>query len=98
MKQKEFKTHCTNSVLEYAGDGIYNFYDLSDFWFNYNINESEFTETGAIKISEKQLLFIETLIIDFHDNKENEKHQEQARIYLMEDDPYDESYLNTENL
>ena len=63
-----------------------------------DINESEFTETGAIKISEKQLLFIETLIIDFHDNKENEKHQEQARIYLMEDDPYDESYLNTENL
>jgi len=98
MKQKKFKTHCNNSVLEYAGDGIYNFYDLSDFWFNYNINESEFTETGAIKISEKQLLFIETLIIDFHDNKENEKHQEQARIYLMEDDPYDESYLNTENL
>ena len=86
MKAKEFKIHCTNSVLEYAGDGIYNFYDLStDFWFNYNINESEFTETGAIKISEKQLLFIEKLIIDFHDGKENEKHQEEVGIYLMED-------------
>jgi len=85
MKAKEFKTHCNDSVLEYAGNGIYNFYDLSDFWFNYNISESEFTETGAIKISEKQLLFIEKLIIDFHDSKENEKHQEQVRIYLMED-------------
>ena len=86
MKAKEFKTHCNDSVLEYAGNGIYNFYDLStDFWFNYNINESEFTETGAIKISEKQLLFIEKLIIDFHDSIENEKHQDQARIYLMED-------------
>jgi len=86
ITNKQFKTHCTNSALEYAGNGIYNFYDLStDFWFNYNISESEFTETGAIKISEKQLLFIEKLIIDFHDSKENEKHQEEVRIYLMED-------------
>jgi len=86
MKAKEFKTHCTNSVLEYECNGIYIFYDLTtDFWFNYNINTCEFTEKGAIKISEKQLLFIEKLIIDFHDSKENEKHQEQVRIYLMED-------------
>ena len=84
MKAKEFKTHCNDSVLEYAGDGIYNFYDLStDFWFNYNINESEFTEKGDVKISEKQLLFIEKLIIDF--SKENEMYQELVRIYLMED-------------
>ena len=86
MKAKEFKTHCTNSVLEYECNGIYSFYDLTtDFWFNYNINTCEFTEKGAIKISENQLLFIEKLIIDFHDSKENEKHQEQIRIYLMED-------------
>ena len=86
MKAKEFKTHCNDSVLEYAGGGIYNFYDLStDFWFNYNINESEFTEKGDVKISEKQLLFIEKLIIDVHDSIENKKHQDQSRIYLMED-------------
>jgi len=86
MKAKEFKTHCNDSVLEYAGNGIYNFYDLStDFWFNYNINESEFTEKGDVKISEKQLLFIEKLIIDVHDSIENKKHQDQSRIYLMED-------------
>ena len=85
-------------MLEDEGNGIYNYYDLStDFWFNYNINTCAFTEKGDVKITDSQLLFIEKLIFDFHDSKETEKHQDQARIYLMED-PYDESYFNTQNL
>ena len=84
ITNKQFKTHCTNSVLEYAGDGIYNFYDLStDFWFNFNVINNEF-ESG-VELSASQLLTLENKIIDFHRERLREDYGDLARIYLMED-------------
>jgi len=95
MKQKEFKTHCKDSVLEYAGDGIYNFYDLSDFWFNYNVDLYEFTEKGTIKVTDSQLLIIENKIIDFHQARLKEENEDQYRAELQEDEnPCNEEYFN----
>ena len=91
MKAKEFKTHCTNSVLEYAGNGIYNFYDLStDFWFNLNVINNDF-ESG-VELSASQLIILGNRIIDFHRKRVREESQDQERQDVMED-PY-----NTQNL
>ena len=95
MKAKEFKTHCINSVLEYAGGGIYNFYDMTDFFFNYNVGTNKF-ESG-LELSASQLLILANKIIVFHNERVREEIQEQERHDLMED-PYDESYFNTQNL
>ena len=85
MKAKEFKTHCTNSVLEYAGDGMYNFYDLTDFFFNYNVGTKEF-ESG-VQLSNSQLLILANKIIVFHNERVREESQDQERYDVMED-PY----------
>jgi len=91
ITNKQFKTHCTNSVLEYAGDGIYNFYDLStDFWFNFNVINNEF-ESG-VELSASQLLTLENKIIDFHRERLREDYGDQEQHDVMED-PY-----NTQNL
>ena len=96
MKAKEFKTHCTNSVLEYAGNGIYNFYDLStDFFFNYNVGTNQW-ESG-VELSASQLITLENKIIDFHRKRLREKSQDQDRHDLMED-PTSDAFFNTENL
>ena len=91
ITNKQFKTHCTNSVLEYAGDGIYNFYDLStDFWFNLNVINNDF-ESG-VELSASQLIILGNRIIDFHRKRVREESQDQERQDVMED-PY-----NTQNL
>ena len=85
ITNKQFKIHCTDSVLEYAGGGVYNFYDLSDFWFNYNVDSYEFTEKGTIKVTDSQLLIIENKIIDFHQARIKEENEDQYRAELQED-------------
>ena len=96
ITNKQFKTHCTNSVLEYECNGIYSFYDLTtDFWFNYNINTYEFTEKGTIKVTDSQLLIIENKIIDFHQARIKEENEDQYRAELQEDEnPCNEEYFN----
>ena len=85
MKAKEFKKHCNDSVLEYAGDGMYNFYDLTDFFFNYNVGTKEF-ESG-VQLSNSQLLILANKIIVFHNERVREESQDQERYDVMED-PY----------
>ena len=90
ITNKQFKTHCTNSVLEYAGNGIYNFYDLTDFYFNYNVINNDF-ESG-VELSAFQLIILGNRITDFHRKRLREESQDQERYDVMED-PY-----NTQNL
>ena len=95
ITNKQFKIHCTESVLEYAGGGVYNFYDLSDFSFSYNVDAYEFTEKGTIKVTDSQLLIIENKIIDFHQARLNEENEDQYRAELQEDEnPCNEEYFN----
>jgi len=96
MKQKEFKIHCNDSVLEYAGNEIYNFYDLStDFYFNYNVGTNEW-ESG-VELSASQLLTLENKIIDFHRKRLREDCENQERYDVMED-PTNDSFFNAQNL
>ena len=96
ITNKQFKTHCTNSVLEYAGNGIYNFYDLStDFWFNFNVINNEF-ESG-VELSASQLLTLENRIIDFHRKRLREDYEDQEQHDVMED-PTNDAFFNTQNL
>jgi len=90
INNKQFKTHCNDSVLEYAGGGIYNFYDLTDFYFNYNVVMNEF-ESGT-QLSNSQLLILVNKIMVFHNERLREKSQDQDRHDLMED------LYNTQNL
>jgi len=95
MKAKEFKTHCINSVLEYAGGGIYNFYDMTDFFFNYNVGTNKF-ESG-VKLSSLQIIIIKNRIIDFHKKRLREDCENQERYDVMED-PTSDAFFNTQNL
>jgi len=95
MKAKEFKTHCIDSVLEYAGNEIYNFYDLTDFFFNYNVGTNQW-ESG-VELSASQLITLENRIIDFHQARLREYCENQERYDVMED-PTNDSFFNTENL
>ena len=96
ITNKQFKIHCTDSVLEYAGGGVYNFYDLStDFWFNYNVDLYEFTEKGDVKVTDYQLLIIENKITDFHQARLKEENEDQDRSELQEDyNLYNDEYFN----
>ena len=95
ITNKQFKIHCTDSVLEYAGGGVYNFYDLSDFLFSYNVDAYEFTEKGDVNVTNSQLLIIENKIIDFHRERLREENQDQERYDLMEDqNPYNDAFFN----
>ena len=96
ITNKQFKIHCNDSVLEYAGNGIYNLYDLStDFWINFNVINNEF-ESG-VQLSGSQLLTLENKIIDFHRERLREESQEQERYDVMED-PTNDAFFNTQNL
>jgi len=95
INNKQFKTHCNDSVLEYAGGGIYNFYDLTDFYFNYNVVMNEF-ESGT-QLSNSQLLILANKIMVFHNERVRKEIQDLARIYLMED-PTNDAFFNTQNL
>ena len=95
ITNKQFKVHCNDSVLEYAGNEIYNFYDLTDFFFNYNVGTNEF-ESG-VQLSGSQLLTLENKIIDFHRERLREESQEQERYDVMED-PTNDAFFNTQNL
>jgi len=91
ITNKQFKIHCNDSVLEYEGGKIYNFYDLTDFFFNYNVGTNEF-ESG-VKLSGSQLLILENKIIDFHRERLREESQDQERYNLMED-PCNDAFFN----
>ena len=96
ITNKQFKIHCNDSTLEYAGDGIYNFYDLStDFWINFNVINNEF-ESG-VQLSASQLIILGNRIIDFHRERLREESQEQERYDVMED-PTNDAFFNTQNL
>ena len=90
ITNKQFKVHCNDSVLEYAGGEIYNFYDLTDFFFNYNVGTNQW-ESG-VDLSASQLITLENRIIDFHRKRLREDYEDQERHDVMED-PY-----NTQNL
>jgi len=95
ITNKQFKTHCNDSVLEYAGGEVYNFYDLTDFFFNYNLGTNQW-ESG-VELSASQLLTLENKIIDFHMERLREDCENQELYDVMED-PYNDSFFNTQNL
>jgi len=96
ITNKQFKIHCNDSVLEYEGGEIYNFYDLTtDFWFNYNVYLRKFTEKGDVKVTDSQLLIIENKITDFHQERLNQENEDQDRSELQEDyNLFNDEYFN----
>ena len=95
ITNKQFKVHCNDSVLEYAGGEIYNFYDLTDFFFNYNVGTNQW-ESG-VDLSASQLITLENRIIDFHRKRLREDYEDQEQHDVMED-PTNDAFFNTQNL
>ena len=71
ITNEQFKIHCNDSILEYKGGETYNFYDLTDFYFNYNVGTNEFE--SSVQLSGSQILILGNTIIHFHKDRLKEE-------------------------